>query len=163
MRPFFHRHQPPARLGNLAKAGLGGAVAIAAVALLSDYSGVLWLMAPFGASCVLVFALPGSPLSQPANVVGGHLVSTAIGLAAETLLPGSWWAMALAVGASIAVMQALRLTHPPAGADPLVVMTAHPGPLFLLFPVLSGSLLLVTLAWLLHRLPPRTAYPLPID
>ncbi len=134
--------------------------AIAFVAGLSQLSGSPWLMAPFGATCVLLFSVPTSPLSQPANVVGGHVVSTLIGFAVLSLLPVTWWSMALAVGLAIAAMAALRITHPPAGADPLVVLAAAPGIGFVLFPALIGSLALVTIATLYHRMPPRMAYPL---
>jgi CBS-domain-containing membrane protein len=110
-------------------------------------------MAPFGATCVLLFSVPNSPLSQPANVMGGHILSTAVGLAAYTVLPVDWWSLALAVGIAISVMAALRVTHPPAGADPLVVMLSGPGWEYLLFPVAVGSLSLVIIANLFHHLP----------
>ena len=98
------------------------------------------------------------PLSQPANVIGGHAVATLAGLVLRWALPDQWWALALAVGLAIALMVLLRVTHPPAGADPLVVFAADPGFLFLIFPVISGAVLLVALAALFHRLS-GTAYP----
>lgn len=160
MKSFFHRHQAPVAPHMSLKAGLGGLLAIGMVAWLSQASGMPWLMAPFGATCVLVFGLPASPLSQPANVIGGHLLSTALGLLAATLLPDAWWAGAVAVGLAIALMQMLRVTHPPAGADPLVVLAGHAGWDFLLFPVLVGSILLAVGGAMVHRLPPRIQYPL---
>jgi CBS-domain-containing membrane protein len=66
--------------------------------------------------------------------------------------------MALAVGLAIAVMQWTKTVHPPAGADPLVVMLSGAGWPFLLSPVLLGSLFVVTVAWAYHRLS-RTPYP----
>jgi len=84
-------------------------------------------MAPFGATCVLLFSTPSSPLSQLANVIGGHFVSTAIGLLLQNFLPAEWWSLGLAVGLAIAAMAALRVTHPPARADPLVVFFDNPG------------------------------------
>jgi CBS-domain-containing membrane protein len=81
-------------------------------------------MAPFGASCVMLFSAPGSPLSQPASVIVGHIVSTGIGLALRVLLLMEWWSMGLAI--AIAAMAALRVTHPPAGADPLVLVLDNP-------------------------------------
>ena len=159
MKMFMQRHQPVADVAAIIKAGLGGAVAIAIVALLSEQSGVMWLMAPFGATCVLLFSVPASPLSQPANVVGGHFVSTLIGLIVLFTLPVTWWSMALAVGLAIAAMAALRITHPPAGADPLVVMMAGVGFDFLLFPTLTGSVALVMVAVLIHRIAPKIEYP----
>jgi CBS-domain-containing membrane protein len=142
------------------KAGLGGLLAIGAIAWLSHIIGNPLLMAPFGATCVLLFSVPNSPLSQPANVIGGHLVSTAIGLMLRMLLPVDWWSLGLAVGLAIAVMAALRVTHPPAGADPLVVFFDNPGWVYLGLPVVLGSLALIVIAWLFHRLPPRVVYPI---
>ena len=110
---------------------------------------------------MLLFSVPSSPLSQPANVFGGHMVSTAIGLSLHMFLPVEWWSLGLAVGLSIAAMAALRVTHPPAGADPLVVFFDNPGWDYLGLPVAFGSLALIVIAWLFHRLPPRIVYPTP--
>ena len=115
-------------------------------------------MAPFGASCVLLFSVSGSPLSQPANVIGGHVVATLVGLVLRLLLPNEWWAAALAVGLAIALMAALRVTHPPAGADPLVVFATDPSFGFLVLPVLSGAVVLVSVATLFHK-SSGTVYP----
>jgi len=159
MKAYLHRLQPMVDTATVLKAGLSGGVAIAIVAGMSDASGVMWLMAPFGATCVLLFSVPASPLSQPANVVGGHFVSTLIGLLVLATLPVAWWSMALGVGLAIAAMAALRITHPPAGADPLVVMMAGVGFDFLLFPTLTGSVALVMVAVLIHRIAPKIEYP----
>ncbi len=119
-----------------------------------------FLIAPFGASCVLLFGVPQSPLSQPANVIGGHMLATAVTLGLRSFLPPDWWAVALAVGLVIGLMVAFRLTHPPAGATPVVIMLSDPGPMFLLEPMLFGTVALVAIAYVVHRLPPRTSYPL---
>jgi len=159
LRRFTARHQPTVTPTTVIKAGIGGAVAIGSAALLTYLTGNPWLMAPFGATCVLLFSVPASPLSQPANVIGGHVVSTAIGLLVHTLMPVEWWSLGLSVGLAIAAMAALRLTHPPAGADPLVVLFESPDWLVLIFPVALGSALLIAIAWVVHRIPPRTTYP----
>lgn len=161
LRNFLLRQQPGQSLAVVIKAGIGGLLAIGAVAWLTHVTGHPLLMAPFGATCVLLFSVPGSPLSQPANVIGGHIVSTAIGLLLHTFLPVAWWSLGLAVGLAIAVMAVLRVTHPPAGADPLVVFFESPGWDYLGLPVALGSLALIVIAWLLHRLPPRIVYPTP--
>ncbi|MEN8168362.1 MAG: HPP family protein [Pseudomonadota bacterium] len=158
---MLHRHQPGQPLAAVMKAGMGGLLAIGAVAWLSHVIGNPLLMAPFGATCVLLFSVPNSPLSQPANVIGGHIVSTAIGLLLHAFLPVEWWSLGLAVGLAIAAMAALRVTHPPAGADPLVVFFDNPGWGYIGFPVAFGSLALILIAWLFHRLPPRVVYPTP--
>jgi len=151
MRHFITRHQPTQPWRVTLLAGLGGLLAIGCVAALSNYMHTPLLIAPFGASCVLLFAAPNSPLSQPAHVVGGHVVATAVGLVLHAFLPNEWWAVALAVGLAIALMGALRVTHPPAGANPLLVFTLSPGWDFLFMPVLAGACALVAIAVLFHR------------
>ncbi|HAJ92301.1 MAG TPA: HPP family protein [Gammaproteobacteria bacterium] len=159
VRGLLLRQQPAQPLVVALKAGVGGLLAVGAVAWLSHVTGNLLLMAPFGATCVLLFSVPNSPLSQPANVIGGHLVSTFIGLLLRMFLPVEWWSPGLAVGLAIAAMAVLRVTHPPAGADPLVVFFDNPGWEYLGFPVAFGSMALVGIAWVFHRLPMRVVYP----
>jgi CBS-domain-containing membrane protein len=142
-------------------AGLGGFLGIGITGALSVYAGTPLLMAPFGATCVLMFSVPASPLSQPMNIVCGHLLSSAIGFALHMFLPNTWWAVALAAGLAIALMAALRVTHPPAGADPLVVFASDPSLGFLVSPVLLGSILLVLVGTIFHRAT-RTSYPLKV-
>jgi len=158
----FHRHQPAESHARAIKAGLGGALAITTLVLFGYVSESALLMAPFGASCVLLFSLPKSPLSQPVNVIAGHMVSVIIGLALHSFLPVEWWSLALAVGLAIAVMAALRVTHPPAGADPIVIFFSSPGWEYLFFPAIFGSLVLVFIALAFHKIPPKTIYPLPV-
>lgn len=163
MRRLFRRHQPATCRLTPWKAALGGVATVALCALLAQWAGNAMLIAPLAATAVLVFAAHDSPMAQPANVIGGHLLSTATALVVAEFLPPTWWAMALAVGLSIALMSVTRLTHPPAGADALAVTALHPGWSYLLFPILIGSILVVGAAILVHRLvPPRRAYPLPI-
>ncbi|MBF0304151.1 MAG: HPP family protein [Alphaproteobacteria bacterium] len=160
MRHFLRRHQPSPCRRRALKAGLGALVGLAAVALLGEWAGVPLLIAPFGATCVLVFSVPESPLSQPANVIGGHLLAASVSVAADALLPEGPASLALTVGLVITLMAIARLTHPPAGADPLVILPGHFGVDFVLAPILVGSVALVLIATMVHRLPPRTAYPL---
>lgn len=161
-RRFVHRHQSSQPRWDWVKAGLGGTIGLGLLAVLGEWSGRPMLMAPLGASAVLLFALPNSALSQPANLVGGHVVATLMALALDHLLPQSGWSVAFAVGLVIGTLGLLRLTHPPAGADPIVVMMLHPDWTFVLTPVLAGSVALVLVAVLVHRLPPRSVYPLPV-
>lgn len=158
MKHFVHRHQPPSSPRGILLAGLGAAVAVGLLALVTDHTTLLLLMAPFGASAVLLFAAPAAHLSQPANLVGGHMLAAAIGLASFSLLPAGFLASSCAVGLAVASMVAFRIVHPPAGATALVAATAKSWS-FLLFPVLSGSLLLVLIAVLYHR-SAGTPYPL---
>ena len=159
---LFERHQPAQRTDLAILAGIGGFAAIISLYYLATLTGNPLLMAPFGASCVLLFSLPQSPLSQPANVIGGHLVSSAIGLSLHMVLPVAGWSVALAVGLAIAVMMILRVTHPPAGADPLVVFFDSPNWLYLGMPVSAGAIILVLVATVYHRCITKKIYPLKV-
>ncbi|MBD0383698.1 HPP family protein [Paenibacillus sedimenti] len=138
--------------------GAGGFLAILACSLLGDTAGISLLMAPFGATCVIAFALPQSPLAQPRSVIGGHVLSTLVGLCTLTAFGVHAWSLALAVGAAIVLMLATRTLHPPAGADPLLVMLAGAKWSFLFTPVLLGAVLLVLVALGYHRAT-KVSYP----
>jgi CBS-domain-containing membrane protein len=118
------------------------------------------LIAPFGASCVLVFAIPQSPLAQPRNVIGGHLISTAAGLSVFGMLGQTPLAFALGVGLAIAAMLLTGTVHPPAGADPIVVILAGASWPFLFVPVLIGTVCIVLLGAGFHRWVTGKTYPL---
>lgn len=139
--------------------GFGGFLVIYILSELSATLGVLLLVAPFGASCVLVFALPQSPLAQPKNVIGGHLISAFIGVAVFAVLGAHPLSFALAVGLAIAAMQATGTLHPPAGADPIVVLAAGASWSFLVMPMLAGTILIVGLAYCYHRFISQRSYP----
>ncbi len=102
------------------------------------------LIAPLGASAVLVFALPASPMAQPWAVVGGNFISALVGVACARLLDDPLIAAPLAAALAIAAMFALRCLHPPGGAVALTAVLGHATAFqFALFPALTGSLLLV--------------------
>lgn len=126
-----------------------------------------WLVAPLGASAVLVYAVPASPLAQPWSVVGGNTVSALVGLACVQVLGSSAWAAALAVAGAIGAMFALRCLHPPGGAMALLVVLTHVGSWrFALFPAFVNSVLLVGAGMVLNplggrRYPHRQVAPTP--
>jgi CBS-domain-containing membrane protein len=125
-------------------AGLGAAIAILILSLLSHLPhSVVLIMAPFGASTVLVFGLPNSPLAQPKNVILGHLITAFIGLLVLHTLGVSPCTLALATGAAVACMMISDTTHPPAGANPLLIMLTHQDWAFLVTPVLLGAAIIV--------------------
>ncbi len=119
----------------------------------------VWLMAPFGATMVILFGLPESPLAQPRNIIVGHLLTTAIGLSVAALAGVSPWSMGLAVGLAVSLMLVTNTTHPPAGANPLVVMLAGEHWDFLIMPVAAGAVLIVVFGALYHRLVSGQRYP----
>lgn len=141
---------------------VGAAIGILFTGLLSKWTGLgasAWMVAPIGASAVLVFALPASPLAQPWAVVGGNAVSAFIGTACAMLIPDAALAAALAVALAIAAMVYLRCLHPPGGAAALLVVLAHNDSwAFVAFPTLCNSLLLVCMGLVFNSLTGRP-YP----
>lgn len=153
---------PKPKLIQLMKGLVGGFLGILALGALGQVTGVPWLMAPFGASCVILFAAPTSPLAQPRNVIGGHLITSTVGLVALYGLGDSILVMSLAVGVSIMLMQYCRAVHPPAGANPLVIILAGQGAVgfdFLVTPVLIGSVTLVVIASIVNNFAEEGGWP----
>ena len=108
----------------------------------------LGLLAPLGASALLVFAVPAGPMSQPWPTVLGNTLSLAIGLGCAHGLPQPEWAIAAALPLSIVTMYATRSLHPPSVAMALLMVLMGPDsePWSLIFCGLVGSVLLVVLA-----------------
>jgi len=133
------------RLKSAAGAFAGlGLTALLSLFIARNYGLSPWLVAPLGASAVLVFAVPASPLAQPWSVICGNSLSALAGLACVWLIPDPVLRAAVAVGAAIAVMFTTRSLHPPGGAMALLVATSdvhHLG--YVLFPAFTNSLLLV--------------------
>ncbi|MCX8711363.1 HPP family protein [Gilliamella sp. B3464] len=152
------------KLLDLFQGLLGGTLAILTLEYLTIYSGSYFIMTPFGASCVILFAVSQSPLAQPRNVIFGHLISAFIGLVFLKLFGDSVFIAALAVSCAIAAMQFLRCVHPPAGANPLVILLTasqiNYDFSFLLFPVLSGSVSLVIIAYVVNNLLSKNQWPI---
>ena len=121
------------------------------------------LIAPIGASTVLVFGVPASPLAQPWSVVGGNFVAAVVGVTAARAVPDLTLAAALAVAFTIALTSLLRCLHPPAGAVALTTViggsvVTNAGYRFALVPVLMSSLLLVAVGLVFNALA-RRSYP----
>lgn len=121
-----------------------------------------WLIAPLGASALLVFATPASPMAQPWAVVAGNTLSALVGVASLQgvyLLGSPELAAGLAVAAAIAVMLALRCLHPPGGATALMMVLGGIGdPLFAFYPVMLNSVLLVLIG-IAYNNATRRPYP----
>ncbi len=140
-------------------AGLGGTLAIGTLALLGVAAHALLIVAPFGATCVLLFAAPASPFAQPRNVIAGHVISAIVGLVVVATLGPSPFAMAIGVGLAIAAMRLTGTLHPPAGANPIVVALSAAPWWFFAVPVALGAAILVVVAVIYHRAVSQLAYP----
>lgn len=137
----------------------GSFLAITATSYLAIKTQSPLLMAPFGATSVLIFGVPESPLAQPRNVIGGNCLAALFSLIIVQVLGSSPWAMGAAVSGAIAIMQITRTLHPPSGAVALVVMMTKPDWQFLLTPALEGSIILVLCAVIFNNLAEERTYP----
>lgn len=157
------RHEPRVPLRYSLKAGIGALLAILILGMLLESTGLPLLIAPFGASTILVFGRPRGVLAQPVNVVAGYTIAASVAFGASQLFPGVLWATGASIGLSLVLMRVLRVTHPPAGAIPLLAFGETIEVLALLEAVMLGSVILVGLALVWHRLPPRQNYPKKAD
>ena len=156
---FIHRHEPQGETLAHIKSGTGALIGMTLVGALAALTGLPLLLAPFGATAVLLFGQPESPLAQPANVFGGYVIAAVASWLMLGLLIPTWWVATIAVGIVIGLMLALRVTHPPAGAVPLVAFSTHMHPEMLFIATLGGALCLVLVAIVHHWVPPRRVYP----
>lgn len=127
----------------------------------------LFLIGSFGASSVLIYGIVNSPLAQPRNLIGGHLVCALVGVTIHKLLPGEnqlWLASALAVSLSIVCMQITKTLHPPGGATALIANIGSEkikalGYVYVLSPVLSGVMILFVVALVFNNISGSRKYP----
>jgi CBS-domain-containing membrane protein len=153
-------YQPRFRLNQIGVTSLAALCAVFLLGLLSLWSGQVLIVAPLGASCVLLFGYPASPLAQPRNIVLGNLLGALVGVLLVSTAGQGPAVLALAVGLTILLGQQLRCLHPPAGGMAFLAVYLKVAWGFLLFPVVSGSMLLVLLAWAFSRwVPGASPYP----
>lgn len=158
--PAFHgREQLRAGIGAMLGISLC-ALAVSAGVALGHPS--FYLVAPLGATAVLVFCVPNSPLAQPWSAIVGNVIAALVAMLAIRLVPGAW-SVGVAVGAAIAAMMFVRALHPPGGAVALLMAldpapALETGPLFALMPVGLTTTVLVLSAVLYNRATGRV-YP----
>ncbi|WP_419771234.1 MAG: HPP family protein [Candidatus Marinarcus sp.] len=119
----------------------------------------------FGASAVLIYGAVHSPLAQPRNLIGGHILSAIVGVISFKLFSGNiWFCSAFAVATSILVMQLTLTLHPPGGATALIAVIGSEqihnlGFLYVLVPVASGAFILFVIAIFVNNIPSHRHYP----
>jgi CBS-domain-containing membrane protein len=161
---------PPAvRLSEIIWSWIGSFLGIAAVAAVNttivDKTDLVMIIGSFGASAVLIYGAIRSPLAQPRNLIGGHMISAAIGVTAFKLLPAPLWlTSAIAVATSIAIMHATKTLHPPGGATALIAVIGSQkihnlGYLYVLIPAGVGPLIMLAVALLVNNFPENRRYP----
>ena len=126
----------------------------------------LWLAASFGSSVVVVFGYPENEFSQPKNVLLGHLLCSLVGIIFVTLFNITqdrsifYLAIGLAVGISVMLMMAFKITHPPAGGNTIVVMLTQDSFQFLVFPIMVGAITIIIGGVIYNRFILKKNYPL---
>lgn len=133
-----------------------GILSIAGVAALSGHE---LLIGSFGASAVLLYGTPDSPLAQPRSVLGGHVLSALVGCAISRVSGAGPFALASAVGLAIVVMHYSHTTHPPGGATAMIAVHDHARWIFPLLPVTVGAVILVAIAVVANNIVNHRQYP----
>ena len=138
---------------NALFSSLGAFVCIGFLAFLnSSIEGAIWLIPPFGASMVLVMAVYDSPLAHPKNLILGHILSALSGVIIFYLLGNTFISLGLGVALAVFVMMITNTVHPPAGANPIIVILTGQTLSFVFLPVAVGALIIVVFAYLYNRL-----------
>ena len=160
---------PGVGFSEMAWSWIGAFVGIAAVGFVHSWivreTDLIMIIGSFGASAVLVYGAIKSPLAQPRNLLGGHILSALIGVMSFNLLHDwTWLAGACAVATALVVMQATRTLHPPGGATALIAVIGSEdihrlGYLYAIVPAGLGALMMLLVALLVNNIPRRRRYP----
>ena len=152
--------------------GIGAGVSIGILAYITFQSVLagtnygLWLAASFGSSVVVVFGYPENEFSQPKNVLLGHLLCALVGIIFVTLFNITqdrsifFITIGLAIGISVMLMMAFKITHPPAGGNTIVVMLTQDSFQFLVFPIMAGAITIIIGGVIYNRFILKKNYPL---
>ncbi|MHB8122753.1 MAG: HPP family protein [Desulfuromonadaceae bacterium] len=151
--------RPPMSLRYAIWSFISATLGILAIYGITNLVGHPLLIGSFGASAVLLFGATESSLSQPRNLVGGHLISAVVAVIVVALFGPTPLAMAAGVGLAIFVMNLTHTTHPPGGATALIGIQGAVGPEFILLPVLAGTLILLVMALFMNNVVYHRSYP----
>ena len=140
--------------------GISASIVIGVLAFLTlrTSAGIL-LMFSFGATVFLVFALHELETAQPKNVFFGHLVSVLVGIIFNETIGFSFYSLGLAVGVAVTLMIYLKIMHPPAASNPLVVLFTDVSFEYILFPVIFGTLAIILMSIFINRIVLKRKYP----
>ena len=144
--------QPSFKRWQLIRSFIGGLIAISCLGILSNLSTYPLLIAPFGASTVLLFGAPNSPLAQPRNLILGNIFGAISAVLSVKILGLSYISCAIAVSIAISLGQIFRCLHPPAGAIAVLGVISNAKMLYVITPVLTGSILLLILAIMFNKI-----------
>ena len=141
-------------------AGLFASIIIGILSFLSfETSTGFWLMFSFGSSTLIVLVFHNSEFAQPSNVFFGHLVSVLVGIIFNETIGFSFYSLGLAVGVAVTLMIYLKIMHPPAASNPLVVLFTDVSFEFILFPVILGTIGIIAMSIFINKIILRRRYP----
>lgn len=155
----FRGPRPPMSLRYAVWSFLSATLGILAICEITALVGHPLLIGSFGASAVLLFGANDSPLAQPRNLIGGHVLSATVAVIVVVLFGSSPVTMAIGVGLAIFVMNMTHTTHPPGGATALIGVQGAAGSVFILLPVLAGALILLATAIFTNNVVYHRSYP----
>tara|TARA_X000001036_G_scaffold422225_1_gene444952 strand:+ start:2927 stop:3397 length:471 start_codon:yes stop_codon:yes gene_type:complete len=140
--------------------GLSAAIVISILAFLTlETSAGIWLMFSFGATVFLVFVLYNLETAQPKNIFFGHLVSILVGVIFNETIGLSFYSLGLSVGVAVILMIYFKIMHPPAASNPLVALFMDLSFDYILFPVMTGTIVIILLSILINRIILKRNYP----
>jgi len=160
---------PMVSLSEIAWSWIGAFLGIAAVSYINyniiEDTDLVMVIGSFGASAVLIYGAIKSPLAQPRNLIGGHIISAIIGVTCYKVFPSQMWlASSLAVATAIAIMHATKTLHPPGGATALIAVIGSNkihslGYLYAFIPAGLGAVIMLAVALLVNNIPKSRRYP----
>ena len=140
--------------------GISAALVIGVLAFLTlRTSAGVWLMFSFGATVFIVFVLYNLETAQPKNIFFGHLVSVLVGIIFNETIGFSFYSLGLSVGVAVALMVYLKVMHPPAASNPLVVLFTDVSFDFILFPVITGTIVIILMSIFINKIILKRKYP----
>ena len=143
-------------------AGLFSAITIGALTLLTYKTELgVFLIASFGSSMVLLYGYPENPFAQPKNIFFGHLLTSVVGIVFLffTAVP-TFIIIPLAVGLGVSLMMLFKVSHPPAGGNPIIIIIGSVSIDYLISPIIIGSIIIIVFGIVLNRLILKKKYPI---
>ena len=140
--------------------GFFAAIVIGTLAFLTLRTSTgIWLMFSFGATVFIVFVLYNLETAQPKNIFFGHLISVLVGIIFNEAIGFSFYSLGLSVGLAVTLMVYLKVMHPPAASNPLVVLFSDVSFEYILFPVVLGSLIIIIMGIFINKIILKRKYP----
>ncbi len=141
-------------------AGISASIIIGVLAFLSfETSTGFWLIFSFGSTTLIVLIFYQSEFAQPPNIFFGHLLGIIVGIIFNKFFGISFITLGLSVGTTVMLMMYLKIIHPPAAANPLIALFADVSFNYIIFPVLTGSALIIFLTVLINKFILKRSYP----